>query len=221
MDKVHGCALAILALTFLGCPRRVESARQAEPPTAAPVAAVSSSADSSAPAASSEAPPAPRTASPAPTVAMQSPPPEARQAEAGGEDLVIPFRGGVPRYPEDFAIGPLGRGGASAAAYRYARSVVAGLADGSGTAAPDVDVPKLAEIRARYYRLGTGMPDGDDSVSFLFRLIGPELSVAGELHLQVQADQWVVRDLLLEDIVPNTDADGGNPFDPLIYKRFL
>jgi len=203
MNKVHGYALIILVLSLLGCTRRADPAEKAAPPIVAPAAAPG------------------REAPPAAAAAMKSPPPEARKTEAAGEDLVIPSGGGVPRYPEDFAIGRLGRDDASAAAYRFAWSVVAGLAEGAGTAVPDVDIPRLAGIRARYYRLGSGTTDGEGRASFLFRLIGPELSVAGELHLQAQDDQWAVRDLVLEDIVRNTDADGGNAFDPLIYKRFL
>ncbi|MDR1143940.1 MAG: hypothetical protein LBK77_06965 [Spirochaetaceae bacterium] len=107
-------------------------------------------------------------------------------------DILRPQYGEESRFPRDYVIGELGRGGASEESYQAARRIMAGLV--SGNAAPVLaDLPGgkraavLDSIRAlgpRAWRIGGGRNEPDGSVSFLIRFLGREQSITGELYLR-------------------------------------
>ncbi|MDR0387940.1 MAG: hypothetical protein LBH57_07865 [Treponema sp.] len=156
------------------------------------------------------------------------------EAVNGGElvpELVRrPSRGEDPRYPRDAVIGELGRGSASEAAYRFARGLLAALLGGDGESAVLSSVSAglkteiagtLEAIDARKYRIGGGREEDDASTSFLFRFVGREQGVAGELYLRRDGETWLVDDIIIEE--PRKILDGGEayPYDFTPYERFF
>jgi hypothetical protein len=107
-------------------------------------------------------------------------------------ELARPRHGEEPRFPRDYVIGELGRGGASEEAYRTARLVTAGLAAGNGKipAAEFPEQKRLAVLQSigalgtRSWRVGGGRDEGDGGYSFLIRFLGRDRSVTGELYLR-------------------------------------
>jgi hypothetical protein len=109
------------------------------------------------------------------------------------ELLRQPRRGEASRYPVDMVIGSLERGDIPAAAYVFAREVLAALVTENGEAPAlssmnDAEREKLisdlGEISPRKYRLGNGREEADGAVSFLIRFMGRERGIAGELYVR-------------------------------------
>lgn len=158
-----------------------------------------------------------------PPVFNQGTIPEAlRQPQRGDESL---------RYPRDAVIGDLGRGLADEGAYRYARNLLRGILSGNrGSTLPDwADRPQLEELFTRLeglnpqqYRLGGGREEADGATSFLFRFIGREKSLAGELYVRLEDDTWRLEDILVEEARALTER-GTNTykFDFSPYERFF
>ncbi|MDR2516518.1 MAG: hypothetical protein LBC88_03950, partial [Spirochaetaceae bacterium] len=107
--------------------------------------------------------------------------------------VLSPRRMGEGRAPRDTVIGDLGQGDAPEEAYRAARNVLAAIQRNGRDSAlfRGFNSIRLAElfdgvaaVSPERFRVGGGriMPDG--SVSFLFRFIGREKGVAGELYLR-------------------------------------
>ncbi|MDR2103767.1 MAG: hypothetical protein LBP42_06680 [Treponema sp.] len=145
--------------------------------------------------------------------------------------LLQPQRGEAPRYPRDVVIGELGPGDASEGAYLFARRLLSGLLTESRGSPPlsslDGDFleeifAKLREINPRVYHLGGGREEPDGSISFLFRFIGREQGISGELYLRPSEDgRWELDDLIPEDprdLLPGAD-DYHYDFSP--YERFF
>ncbi|GAB1481647.1 hypothetical protein MASR2M78_04620 [Treponema sp.] len=134
------------------------------------------------------------------------------------------------RFPEDFAIGKLGRGDASREAYEAARRLLKSLAEGK-----EIEKLVLSRDRGRIQdfkaqgatltglplRIGGGLLEQDGKTSFLFRAIGKRSSISGELHLQKQEGSWYLLDIILNEEATDMGEDGNYRFDPLSYRRFL
>jgi hypothetical protein len=141
-----------------------------------------------------------------------------------------PQRGESPRYPRDAVIGELGRGTAPEAAYRYARNCLAAVLANNQDSVywSGFDAPLREEvftqaglINSRIFRLGGGREEPDGSVSFLFRLMGREQGIAGELYLRLEEEAWRLEDIILEEAQELTGKSGGYGFDFSPYERFF
>jgi hypothetical protein len=165
------------------------------------------------------------------------------------EEVRRPRRGEAPRYPRDLVIGTLGRGSAPEEAYAFARNCLDAIlmkARDSGYLALEDAARKeeifsgLEPVEPRKFRIGGGREEPDGSVSFLFRFIGRDQGVAGELYLrpgggadeeqeevqiqeqeEEQAQEWFFDDIILED--PRQLADGQDPYqyDFSPYERLF
>jgi hypothetical protein len=146
------------------------------------------------------------------------------------EPVRRPQRGESPRYPRDVVIGELGPGQAPEAAYRLARNCLAAVAAGnrSSSAWADFDPLRREEIfdgagriTPRTFRLGGGREEADGSVSFLFRLLGREQSIAGELYLKREDETWRPDDIILEEPRKIAEKVEAYSFDFTPYERFF
>jgi hypothetical protein len=149
--------------------------------------------------------------------------PEAlRQPQRGGEN---------PRYPRDVVIGELGRGLASEAAYRYARNLLQGaltlnressLLAGASPSQLEELFAGLETLEPQQYRLGGGRDEADGSVSFLFRFIGRDTSMAGELYIRFDKNAWRLDDIIVEEAKALSEEGPMNAykFDFSPYERF-
>jgi hypothetical protein len=149
------------------------------------------------------------------------------------EALRQPQRGDeTPRYPRDAVIGELGRGTASEDAYRYARNLLQGALslNRESTLLAGASPSQLEELFAgleplvpQQYRLGGGREEADGSTSFLFRFIGRDMSMAGELYVRPDDSAWKLDDIMVEEA--RTLSDGGlmntYKFDFSPYERFF
>jgi hypothetical protein len=132
-------------------------------------------------------------------------------------------------YPADSIIGQLGGGEASDAANAYARTVLRDLMrrNREADSVKDVDTGQLDEIMAklgetepRKVRLGGGRDEIDGSVSFLFRFIGRENGLSGELYIRAEDGKWITEDIIVED-VQKLSRDGSDfPTANTPYERF-
>ena len=156
-----------------------------------------------------------------------------------------PQRGELPRYPQDFVIGELGRGQAPEEAYRFARNLLAALAAGNNAAPvfalspPALIGSHIEEIRGlepRTFRLGGGRAEADGNVSFLVRFVGREESITGELFIrQAPAEgaspalngsppepgRWLLDELILEERRTLADIRDSYRFVFSPYERFF
>lgn len=146
------------------------------------------------------------------------------------EALLQPQRGEAPRFPRDVVIGELGPGDAQGGAYFFARSLLSALIAGNRDAAPlsslDSDFlegifDSLSSIAPRTYHLGGGREEPDGATSFLFRFVGREQGISGELYLRAEEETWLPDDLILED--PRDISAGGDvyQYDFSPYERFF
>jgi hypothetical protein len=148
------------------------------------------------------------------------------------EALRQPRRGDEnPRYPRDAVIGEMGRGMATEGAYRYVRNLLQGaltlnrestLLAGASPSQLEELFAGLETLEPQQYRLGGGRGEADGSVSFLFRFIGRDLSMAGELYIRLDDDAWRLDDIIVEEA--RTLSEGGftntYKFDFSPYERF-
>jgi hypothetical protein len=163
---------------------------------------------------------------------------EAPREEAPGNfygDLIPqalrrPQRGESPRYPRDAVIGELGRGTASEGAYLFAQNLMRGILSGNRESGllSGVDGAVLEElftslglIEPRQYRLGGGQEEPDGGTSFLFRFIGRELSIAGELYLISEEEIWRLEDIIAEESRSISEGGETYKFDFSPYERFF
>jgi hypothetical protein len=140
-----------------------------------------------------------------------------------------PRQGEILRYPRDTIIGELGRGQASEGAYNYAGNILSALLlenrgsrflSGRENAFWDELFANLSQIGPRKYRLGGGREEIDGNTSFLFRFIGREQGIAGELYIRKEGDNWILDDIILERArsLPNGKESYKYDFSP--YERF-
>jgi hypothetical protein len=126
-------------------------------------------------------------------------------------ELHRPQRGEAVRYPQDIVIGQLGRGTAPAAAYTTAQELLSALL----TATPDTAVltplkdrqngtfldtvqTDLQAINVRNVHIGGGQEEADGCISFLFRFIGSDQWIAGELYLMPGDESWYCDDIVFD-----------------------
>ena len=149
------------------------------------------------------------------------------------EGLWRPQRGDEnPRYPRDAIIGELGQGMASAEAYRYARNLLQGalslnrestLLAGTAPALLEELFAGLETVAPQQYRLGGGREEADGSTSFLFRFIGRDMSMAGELYLRFGDSAWHLDEIIVEEAKALSESGLVNTyrFDFSPYERFF
>jgi hypothetical protein len=148
------------------------------------------------------------------------------------EELRRPQRGDeAMRYPRDAVIGELGQGAADDAAYRYARNLFQGVLTGNRESALLVQAkPALLEelftgleaVSPLGYRIGGGREEPDGSTSFLFRFIGREKGLAGELYLRrTEAGAWALEEVIVEEARDISEKGSTYRFDFSPYERFF
>ncbi|MDR2343336.1 MAG: hypothetical protein LBD86_02245 [Spirochaetaceae bacterium] len=146
------------------------------------------------------------------------------------EILTRPSRESGWVYPFDFVIGQLGGGEASDAANAYARGVLRDLmrrddkADtlkDLGPALLNEAMAKVGEVGPRKVRSGGGREEPDGSVSFLFRFMGGEKELSGELYIRNAAGAWKTEDVIFET-PQNLSSEGGDygGAEHTPYERF-
>jgi len=151
--------------------------------------------------------------------------------EAVPELLLRPERGEAPRYPKDLVIGDLGPGEASEGAYLYARSILTAMAAGRRDASVLVNsdfsfaesiFDNIRSIRPKDSRLGGGRNEPDGCVSFLFRIIGQQESITGELFIRLaeSSGRWLLDDLILEGKRALSDIRDSYRYNFSPYERF-
>jgi len=147
------------------------------------------------------------------------------------DSLLRPERGEAPRYPKDLVIGDLGPGEASEGAYLYARSILTAIAAGrrdasvlvnSGFSFAESIFDNVRSIRPKDSRLGGGRNEPDGCVSFLFRIIGQQESITGELFIRLAeaSGRWLLDDLILEGKRSLSDIRDSYRYNFSPYERF-
>jgi hypothetical protein len=152
--------------------------------------------------------------------------------------LRVPQRGESPRYPRDLLIGELGRGSAPEGAYDLARRVLGDLVleresdvfDSLGGDLLKTIRADLKVIDPRKYRIGGGREEPDGSVSFLFRFLGRDQWISGELYLRRGSlldaaednpgGRWTLDDLILDEARETSAGKEAYRFDFTPYERF-
>jgi hypothetical protein len=162
-------------------------------------------------------------AEPEPVFNLGAIPEALRQPQRGDEN---------PRYPRDAVIGEMGRGLATEEAYRYARNLLQGaltlnresaLLAGTSPSQLEELFAGLETMEPQQYRLGGGREEADGSVSFLFRFIGRDLSMAGELYIRFDDNAWHLDDIIVEEARALSEGGLMNTykFDFSPYERFF
>jgi len=147
------------------------------------------------------------------------------------DSLRRPERGEAPRYPKDLVIGDLGQGEAPEEAYLYARSILTAIAAGrrdvqilanSGFSFTESLFDNVRGIRPRDSRLGGGRYEPDGCVSYLFRIIGQQESITGEMFIrQAEASgRWLLDDLIVEGKRALSDIRDSYRYNFSPYERF-
>jgi hypothetical protein len=145
------------------------------------------------------------------------------------EILLRPTRETEWVYPVDAVIGPLGGGEVSDAANTYARGVLRDLMRQNDKAntleelGPDLlneAMTKVGETEPLKVRSGGGREEPDGSVSFLFRFIGSEKELSGELYIRNVAGTWKTEDIIFEN--PQNISRGSDSVNSTFtpYERF-
>jgi hypothetical protein len=152
----------------------------------------------------------------------------------GGEtiprELLRPRRGESPRYPRDSIIGALGRGEASEEAYRYARELLEAILRKSedspylanlDAALKETVFTGLEGVEPRKFRIGGGREEADGATSFLFRFIGREWGLTGELYLRQEEEAWRLDDIIMEEPREMGGREDTYQYDFSPYERFF
>jgi hypothetical protein len=145
--------------------------------------------------------------------------------------LLRPERGEAPRYPKDLVIGDLGPGEASEGAYLFARNILTAIAAGrrdasvlanSGFSFSESIFDNVRSIRPRDSRLGGGRNEPDGCVSFLFRIIGQQESITGELFIRPAEGSgiWLLDDLIVEGKRALSEIRDSYRYNFSPYERF-
>jgi hypothetical protein len=146
-------------------------------------------------------------------------------------ELLQPQYGETLRFPRDYWVGALGRGDASEEAYQAARRLLTQLMRGNYENAPERVQESLAGLRkveARSVRVGGGQSDSGGIVSFLFRFLGREAAITGEIYLKPPvgasdgAASWRIDDIILDkERTLNEGPYSPNWTDLTPYERFF
>ncbi|MDR0690191.1 MAG: hypothetical protein LBG08_08035 [Spirochaetaceae bacterium] len=144
--------------------------------------------------------------------------------------MLRPQRGEALRYPRDTVIGELGGGQAPDDAYVFARSLMTALLyenRNSRLLSPlgndfwDGFFGTLKQVRPRKYHLGGGKEEPDGSTSFLFRFIGSNTAAAGELYLRKENNNWLLEEIILENVKNIGEGEEPYKYDFSPYERFF
>ncbi|MDR2245776.1 MAG: hypothetical protein LBE17_03720 [Treponema sp.] len=214
--KKRAILISILGIFLLPAPLFAQDYGEETPPDMAADAAEDISPDAAADA-------APDAAAEEPVFNQGAIPEALRQPRRGDEN---------PRYPRDAVIGEMGRGLASEDAYRYARNLLQGalslnresaLLAGASPSQLEELFAGLETLVPQQYRLGGGREEADGSVSFLFRFIGRDLSMAGELYIRLNDKAWRLDDIIVEEARALSEGGLMNTykFDFSPYERFF
>jgi len=154
----------------------------------------------------------------------------ATNTEIVPDSLLRPERGEAPRYPKDLVIGDLGPGEASEGAYLFARNILTAIAAGrrdaavlanSGFSFTESIFDNVRSIRPKDSRLGGGRNEPDGCVSFLFRIIGQQESITGELFVrQAEAGRWLLDDIIVEGKRALSEIRDSYRYNFSPYERF-
>lgn len=115
------------------------------------------------------------------------------------DNLRKPQRGEAPRYPKDVVIGALGRGGASEEAYVFAKGILEGVLRGEEVVDPSI-VNDIQSVEPQKFRIAGGREEDEGNTSFIFRFIGREKWIVGEIYVRFASPSEVV-------VVPDADAE--------------
>lgn len=144
------------------------------------------------------------------------------------EELSRPQFGEAPRFPRDYWVGELGRGEAGEEAYQAAKRLLTQFMNGNYAAAPEraqQPLEALKKLEPRALRVGGGQNEENGIVSFLFRVLGREAAITGELYLKPPPDggiSWRVDDVILDRERPLTEGRySPNRADMVPYERFF
>jgi hypothetical protein len=117
-------------------------------------------------------------------------------AEEGGgvvpDSLSRPQKGEAARYPEDMIIGELGIGEASEDAYNYVKKALGSFlgqrqeAEGINNDVWQRTKASINAVSPQKFRLGGGRKETDGNTSFIFRFIGREQWIVGEIYIRFQ-----------------------------------
>jgi hypothetical protein len=108
------------------------------------------------------------------------------------DSLSRPQKGEAARYPEDMIIGELGSGEAPEDAYAYVKETLGsflGQRQEAEGVSGDVWQRTKASIDAvspQKFRLGGGREETDGNTSFIFRFVGRERWIVGEIYVRFQ-----------------------------------
>ena len=96
----------------------------------------------------------------------------------------------------------------------------------SNTSLSNIRFKEISAIRTRNFRIGGGRIEPDGHVSFLFRFIGPEESISGELFISQTEDSdgniiWRLDDFILEERRLLREIRDSYRYDFSHYERFF
>jgi hypothetical protein len=149
------------------------------------------------------------------------------QEETNGipAELIRPRHGEAPRFPRDYWVGELGRGDAGEEAYQAARRFLTRFMQGNFDEAPERAQEPLAALRtleARAVHVGAGQKESGGIVSFLFRFLGREAAITGEIYLRPASASWRIDDIMLDKERPLSEGRySPNWADLTPYERFF
>jgi hypothetical protein len=146
------------------------------------------------------------------------------------EQIRRPQQGEAPRFPEDIIIGTLGAGDASLEAFLFAQEKLRELLqedfrqDVLSILPPEEReriISILQELNPKKVRVGGGRNEADESVSFLFRMIGTSNWSGGEIYIRQNEDTWNMEDLILDDSREQDEENNPYRFNLPPYERFF
>jgi hypothetical protein len=82
-------------------------------------------------------------------------------------------------------------------------------------------IGNLLELDPEKVRIGGGRIESDESISFLFRIIGTTHWSGGEIYIRQNEDTWNIEDLFLDDSREQDAANNKYRFNLPPYERFF
>jgi hypothetical protein len=141
-----------------------------------------------------------------------------------------PQKTDAQRYPRDAVIGELGAGDLTREHLDFAREAVRALTQGrerAGVFGPLGErhtselVAKVVALKPVKFRVGGGKEAADGAFTFLFRVIGSEGQIGGEVYFTQGETAFRLDDIVLDEI-PDTllDDDKNRTYNLSPYERF-
>ncbi|MDR0707876.1 MAG: hypothetical protein LBF60_08400 [Treponema sp.] len=146
----------------------------------------------------------------------------ATAGEGGGllpDSLSRPQKGEAARYPEDMIIGELGIGDAPEEAYGYVKKALGSFlgqqqeAEGISGDVWRRTKASVDAISPQKFRLGGGRKETDGATSFIFRFVGREQWIVGEIYVRFQdaAPVIVQKEDAAQDDETAESVEAGDP----------